>query len=328
MKFSIVITTYNRLPFLKRAIESALNQTLPCEIVIADDGSSDGTEEYVNSLGNRVIYHRHSNNLGHSATVNAGVRAASGDWIKLLDDDDYLAPDCIEKLTRAIAPCPNAAICSCQALQVDTSGLEISRTQPNGPGKAFYITQEDIHYGMLLEMVPFGTPVQVSFQKSAFLKSGGWDAAFDGNGDDINSWIKIAQYGDAVFVNEYLAYRTLWSGGCHKQLTLKQRLEANWLLKEKIYDLVSEKYRSFLPKKEIIYLYLKLHWFLAGLKHKQFLSAIKLAGKALFCFPAWLFWAQLICAKKIARSSLFNSQKNSPLFWLATNQKEFTPVKV
>ncbi|MGK7873512.1 MAG: glycosyltransferase family 2 protein [Xenococcaceae cyanobacterium] len=46
MKFSIAITTYNRLPLLRRSVESALNQTLPCEIAIVDDASSDGTQEY------------------------------------------------------------------------------------------------------------------------------------------------------------------------------------------------------------------------------------------------------------------------------------------
>jgi len=47
MKFTIVITTYNRLDFLKRAINSALEQTIKCEIIVVDDCSTDGTEEYV-----------------------------------------------------------------------------------------------------------------------------------------------------------------------------------------------------------------------------------------------------------------------------------------
>ena len=47
MKFSIVITTYNRLNLLKRAIDSSLNQTVPAEVVVVDDGSSDGTEAYL-----------------------------------------------------------------------------------------------------------------------------------------------------------------------------------------------------------------------------------------------------------------------------------------
>ncbi len=62
MKFSIVITTYNRLQLLKRSVESALQQTLSCEIIVVDDASSDGTQEYIKSLNKLVIYHRHSVN--------------------------------------------------------------------------------------------------------------------------------------------------------------------------------------------------------------------------------------------------------------------------
>ena len=322
MKFSIVITTYNRLSLLKRAVESALNQTIDCEVVIADDGSDDETKEYINSLGERVVYYRNSTNLGHSATVNAGINAARGDWIKLLDDDDYLAPNCIEKLTEAILACPQAAICSCQAIQVDMNGSEISRTNRVGSGKACYISQEDIHYGMLLEVVPFGTPVQVSLKKGAFIKSGGWNSDFDGNCDDIYSWIQIAKYGDAVFVNEYLGYRTLWSGGCHKQLTLQQRLETNFILKQEIYTLISEKYRSFLPKLELIHIYLKLHWFLVGLKHKQPLDAFKLVGISIFSMKAWFFILKLKLSKFITQKLLVTLQRNLPQFWLTMTQKQ------
>lgn len=327
MKFSIVITTYNRLDLLKRAVKSALNQTINCEVVVADDGSNDGTEEYIKSLGDRVVYHRNLINLGHSSTVNAGINLASGDWIKLLDDDDYLAPNCIEKLTEAIVACPQAAICSCQAIQVDMNGSEVSRTDRVGAGKACYIAQEDIHYGMLLEVVPFGTPVQVSFKKEAFLKSGGWNSDFDGNCDDIYSWIQIARYGDAVFVNEYLGYRTIWSGSCHKQLTLQERLDTNFLLKQEIYSFISEKYRSYLPKLELIHLYLKLHWFLVGLKHKQPLAAFKIAGIALFSLSAWLFIFKLKISKAITPKLFFALQQNFPQLWLTMNQKQLTSLQ-
>lgn len=146
MKFSIVITTYNRIALLKRAIDSALKQTIPCEVVVADDASSDQTEDYVRSLSSsliqqgdhRLVYHRNPSNLGHSATMNAGVKAASGDWIKPVDDDDYLALNCIEEMNKAIETyqtkvnqnsSSQAVICSCQASQIDPNGTELSRTR-------------------------------------------------------------------------------------------------------------------------------------------------------------------------------------------------------
>ncbi|MCA1992122.1 MAG: glycosyltransferase, partial [Coleofasciculus sp. S288] len=288
VRVSIVVTTYNRLPLLKRAVESALAQTYPCEVVIADDGSTDGTEDYVRSLSDRVVYHRNSVNSGHSATVNAGVRVATGDWIKPIDDDDYLASNCIEEMVRAIAGCPQAVIFSCQAIQVDVNGVEISRTHLGDSSKAFYVPQEDIHYGMLMEMVPFGTPVQVAFAKDAFVKSGGWDSAFDGNCDDIESWIRIAQFGDAVFLNQCLAYRTVWPGGISKQLSIQKRLEKNILIKEKIYQLVDEKYKDDIPAIKDIRAYLRLHWSLVAVKHKQFLTALKIGYPVVFSPVAWI----------------------------------------
>jgi glycosyltransferase involved in cell wall biosynthesis len=291
MKFSIVITTYNRLTLLKRAVQSALSQSVACEIIIADDYSSDGTEDYARSLGDRVIYYRNPANLGHSATINAGIGIATGDWIKLVDDDDYLAPNCIEEIMRAIALRPEAIICSCQAIQVDETEHEIGRTRYAGPGKIFYVPQEDIHYGMLLEQVPFGTPVQVAFRRDAFLKSGGWDSTLDTNFDDIDSWIKIAQFGDALFVNQPLTYRTIWQGARNRQFPIERRLANNILIKERIYALVNYRYRNHIPKRKDIRNYLRLHWSIVALKQKQVLTAIKIALPAIFSYSGWrLLW--------------------------------------
>ncbi len=308
-KFSIVITTYNRLSLLRRAVESALAQTWPCEVVVADNGSDDGTEEYIRSLGSRVIYHRNSANLGHSGAVNAGVSVAKGEWIKPVDDDDYLAPNCIEEMARAIAQRPQAVLCSCQAIQVDRNGAEVTRTQPCGAGKAFYIPQEDIHYGMLLEMVPFGTPIQVAFRKDAFLASGGWDLALNVC-DDIDSWIKIAKYGDAIFLNQYLAYRTLWTGGNNQKSSFQERLEVNMQMKENIYKLVDQKYRASLPALQDINAFLKLHWSLVGLRQGQFLTAWEIAYPAVFSVSAWKLLFASVYSRRIARKTNWIRQED------------------
>lgn len=324
MKFTIVITTYNRLTLLRRAIESALTQTVPCEVVVADDCSSDGTEAYVRNLSEtlraagdfRLVYHRNSSNMGHSATINAGVEVASGDWIKPVDDDDYLAANCIEEMLKAIALRREAVICSCQAAQVDVNQKEISRTRKTGPGKAFYIPQEDIHYGMLIEQMPFGTPIQVAFRRDAFLQSGGWDSQLDVNFDDIDSWIKISQLGDAIFINQCLSYRTVWPGSYNQKFSLQKRLETHIQMKEKIYALVSEKHHSVIPPLGAFRGYLKLHWALVAAKQRNFPTAIKLA------FPSVLFpsaWRLLLAAilSRYDRQFLLQKQLDTNIWVMA-----------
>ncbi|MDJ0553232.1 MAG: glycosyltransferase family 2 protein [Microcoleaceae cyanobacterium MO_207.B10] len=297
MKFTIVITTYNRLDLLKRAINSALQQTVECEIIVADDCSTDGTEEYVKSLGDRVIYQRTSTNQGHAGTMNVGVQNAQGEWIKPVDDDDYLAPNCIEEMTKAINLHPEAVILSCQAAQVDSNGVEISRTRKTGPGTAFYIPQADIHYGMLLELVPFGTPIQVAFRSDAFLNSGGWDRNLT-SCDDIDSWIRIAEFGDAIFLNQCLTYRTVWPGGYDQKIPLQKRCNTNILMKEKIHARVNEKHQDKIPNIENIRQYMNLHWGMVALKQKQISTAINLTLPAAFSPKAWQLFLEATASRK------------------------------
>lgn len=303
MKFSVVISTYNRLDLLQRAIDSALNQTMKCEVVVVDDCSSDETETYLNSLGNTVVYHRHQVNKGHAAAVNTGVETASGDWIKFLDDDDYLAPNCIEEMARAIALHPSAVMCSCVAAQVDSNQVEISRTAKFGPGLAFYIPQADIHYGMLLELLPFGTPAQVACSREAFLKSGGWDSKLDANCDDIDSWIRVSQFGDAIFLNQCLAYRTIWPGAYNQKFSLTRRLNTNILMKEKIYALVNQKHQSQIPTLENIRNYLKLHWSIVALKQGGLMNFLSMVNPAMFSLVAWWMLLNAVLSRRSNHSN-------------------------
>jgi hypothetical protein len=140
---------------------------------------------------------------------------------------------------------------------------------------------------MLLEQVPFGTPIQVAFSRAAFLKTGGWDSSLDANFDDIDSWIKIAQFGDAIFINECLGYRTIWSGAYNQKFPLEKRLETNILIKESIYSRVNETHQSEIPRLQDIRDYLKLHWSIAGLKQGNLMSAAKLSFPACFSVAAW-----------------------------------------
>ena len=78
MKISVIIPTYNRKHTLHRAIESVLNQTFkPLEIIVVDDGSNDGTGEWVEEIYPSIKY-VFIKNSGVSAARNTGVRSANG----------------------------------------------------------------------------------------------------------------------------------------------------------------------------------------------------------------------------------------------------------
>ena len=96
---SVVITTYNRPKALKRAIESALKQTLkPLEILVCEDGSSVEVEQIITSFNCPQIKRLSASHAGRPAIPrNRGVHVAQGEWLAFLDDDDLWLPDKLER---------------------------------------------------------------------------------------------------------------------------------------------------------------------------------------------------------------------------------------
>ena len=102
MKISVIIPTYNRKKTLARAIQSVINQSLsPFEILIIDDGSNDGTEEWVKENFQNIKY-IYQNNHGVSSARNIGIENAYGDWVAFLDSDDEWLPNKLYEQVKAI----------------------------------------------------------------------------------------------------------------------------------------------------------------------------------------------------------------------------------
>ena len=96
MDISVIIPTYNRKNTLPRAVESVLNQVYkPVEIIIVDDGSTDGTKEWFSEMY-PLVHYIYQVNSGVSLARNTGINSARGDWIALLDSDDEWLPDKLE----------------------------------------------------------------------------------------------------------------------------------------------------------------------------------------------------------------------------------------
>src|SRR4051812_30413827 len=92
---SVVIPTYNRLWCLPRAINSCLNTQCNTEIIVVDDGSTDGTWEWLQQQPGLVIIKQL--NQGQTYAVNKGTSVAKGKYIRFLDSDDFLYPGIIDK---------------------------------------------------------------------------------------------------------------------------------------------------------------------------------------------------------------------------------------
>jgi glycosyltransferase involved in cell wall biosynthesis/LmbE family N-acetylglucosaminyl deacetylase len=102
-KASIIIPTYEHARWVPEAIACALAQTVPCEVIVVDDGSTDGTADILARYGDRIrtarLEHR-----GPSVARNTGLDMATADFVMFLDADDLIAPTKVEEQLREFSP--------------------------------------------------------------------------------------------------------------------------------------------------------------------------------------------------------------------------------
>lgn len=108
---SIIIPTYNQQALLQQCLESIFAHTPEAhEVIVVDNGSTDGTESYVRSLGNRVVYRKLERNTGFAAGINQGLRVARGEYLLLLNNDTVVTECWLSNLLACLLQVPDAGL--------------------------------------------------------------------------------------------------------------------------------------------------------------------------------------------------------------------------
>lgn len=191
---SVIIPTYNRAHLLGRAIQSVLNQTYKdFEIIVVDDGSTDNTEEVMKGFDDRRIrYIRLSQNSGGSSVPrNIGLKAARGEYIASLDDDDFwLDKDKLKSQVEFLEDYPDYVLVGTNSVVVNENGHELARS---------LLPQEDEEIrGKLLEQNCF-VHGSVMFRKAAMRIFAGYSRIegthYSGYSADDDLWLKLGTVG-------------------------------------------------------------------------------------------------------------------------------------
>ncbi len=167
-KVSIIIPTYNRTEYLKKAIQSALNQTYKeIEVIVVDDNKNKPEiREWVEMLMKeypQVLYVQNDKNLGGGRNRNRGIEAATGELIAFLDDDDYFEPDKIQMQTECYQSHAddNVGLIYCYARAVSVSGKTIGTYENNDEGRPIYEHMLKCLAGTSLWFVPKNVLIEV-----------------------------------------------------------------------------------------------------------------------------------------------------------------------
>lgn len=135
-RVSVVVPAYNAERYLREAVESALAQTVAAEVIVVDDGSTDGTAEVARSFGSRVRVLQQTNSR-QAAARNAGARIAGGDYLAFLDADDVWEPDKLEKQLACLEADPTLGLVYCSVREMDERGALMGIRPARLRGRAY-----------------------------------------------------------------------------------------------------------------------------------------------------------------------------------------------
>lgn len=178
-KVSVVVASFNQVALLKRALESVLSQTYPnLEIIIVDDGSSDGSHDYIKNMARdypeKVSYFLQEQNVGIPRNKNTGFKRASGELITYLDGDDTYYPQKVEKEVEVFLAQPAYSVVYSNFDIKQYSG-EVVKTWANSP---------DLPQGKIIQQVVSASfpgqhmPRFEMFRKEAMYDLGFYDESF------------------------------------------------------------------------------------------------------------------------------------------------------
>ena len=203
---SVVIPTFNRLIYLERAIKSVLNQTISVnEIIIVDDGSDDGTSEFIHSNYPNLKYIFQSNS-GVSAARNTGIKAASSNWIAFLDSDDAWVANKIQKQITELELNPEMNFCHSNEIWI-RNGREIKQKNTHKKFGGFI-------FNKCLDKCRI-SPSTVICRKSLLIKLNGFDEDL-AICEDYDLWLRITSNNPVIYIEKPLIIKY---GGHQDQLS-------------------------------------------------------------------------------------------------------------
>lgn len=216
-KVSVVIPVFNGERFIKDAIDSVLAQTFKdLEVIVADDGSTDGTQGVVQGIAGKVIYKRQAN-AGPVAARNLGVAHSSGEYVAFLDHDDLWYPDKLEKQVAILDRHADIGLTCSEVDNINEEGHSLAKkTWAERRGIRSELVG-DLH-ALLNRKFPVTVPSTWLVRKSLVDQVGRFDATvpFGGYGE-LEFCARIAEHSRIYFTPESLVQYRVREGGITKQ---------------------------------------------------------------------------------------------------------------
>ncbi|MEM6615067.1 MAG: glycosyltransferase family A protein [Pseudomonadota bacterium] len=174
---SIIIPCFNKAAYIAQAIDSALNQSHPCEVIVIDDGSTDDSLNTIKAYDDRLHWVT-GPNRGACAARNMGIELASGDMLQFLDADDAIPPNKIEAQLGSLEGAPPGSVSYCPWSFLDEENtLSPRRELIDNVYSGSDLLRTMWYYGGFLPTVVWLTP------KELVASAGAWDESLHADQD-------------------------------------------------------------------------------------------------------------------------------------------------
>jgi len=191
---SIVIPTYNGMPYLEEAINSILCQDYPyVELIVLDDGSTDSTKDFLKQYQGK-FYYESQTNIGQAETLNKGWNMCKGEIIGYLASDDILDPTAISTSVDCFNQNPGIVMTYPDNILINAKSQSITRIAAPDYSKLNLIRTAICQYG-----------VGCFFKKYAFQLAGGWNKKYK-IGADYDFFLRLCQYGSFFHISKPLGF--------------------------------------------------------------------------------------------------------------------------
>ena len=202
-KASVLIPVYNGERHLGECLESVLAQDFrDLEILLSDDGSADGSVKIIESYAAhdpRIRWWKNSRNAGLTANTNVCLRAAHGDYLKFVHQDDLLiSPSAIAKLAAELDRNPGVSLAACRQHLTGTGSRPLSFSDRTGiyDGRRMIVASLEQNTNLI------GQPTLTMFRRRQAQR--GFDERFTGF-MDFEMWCHLLEQGDFAYLTEELA---------------------------------------------------------------------------------------------------------------------------
>jgi glycosyltransferase involved in cell wall biosynthesis len=248
---SIIVPVYNIKQYIQNCIKSLLNQTYKnIEIILVDDGSTDGSDELCNKIKNTDIRIKviHKVNGGLSSARNAGIDIASGDYVMFVDGDDYLAENAVEILLKKNENY-NADIVQ---FYYEETNDKYRKIYDDGAGEELYINDTKTMFELMYKIGGTAVSACTKLYKRSLFKELRFKEGIL-HEDEYMSTYMLQKAESILYISNKLYFYVVRQGSIINSYFSKPKMDIFFVLEDRIEELKKLNFDEFVENEKLRY---------------------------------------------------------------------------